>query len=111
MIIYIDSHLYVGVGMKKEIVSYFKALSDENRMAIIELLIQGETCGCTLIDKVPVTQPTMSYHLNLLEKSGLTNAYKDGVWKKHHVDFDKIDKMILYLQSLKKLKGSCDIND
>lgn len=111
MVIYIDDHLYAEVMMNKDIVSYFKALSDENRMTILELLVQGENCGCTLIDKIPVTQPTMSYHLNLLEKTGLTSAYKQGVWKKYVVDFDKIDEMILYLQSLKQIKKGCKIND
>ena len=50
----------------------FKALSDENRLKIFELLIDGETCGCTLIDKLTIKQPTLSYHLKTLADSGLT---------------------------------------
>lgn len=48
--------------MNKDYASLFKALSDDNRLTILKLLIQGETCGCTLIDKLPITQPTLSYH-------------------------------------------------
>ena len=39
--------------MNKDYASLFKALSDDNRLTILKLLIQGETCGCTLIDKLP----------------------------------------------------------
>lgn len=103
----IDKHLYCGGTMKKEISLIFKALSDDNRLTILELLIKGETCGCTLIDKLPITQPTMSYHLKQLTESGLVSSVKDGAWKKHHVDFDEIDKLINYLNELKQMKGQC----
>lgn len=93
--------------MNKEIALLCKALSDENRLTILELLIRGETCGCTLIDKLPITQPTMSYHLRTLSDSGLVTSYKEGVWKKHHVDLNKIDAIIDYLKELKEMKGQC----
>ena len=85
----------------------FKALSDENRLKILALLIQGETCGCTLIDKLPISQPTLSYHLRLLTEVGLTKAYKEGNWKKHYVDKTKIDELIQFLTDLKNTEASC----
>lgn len=85
----------------------FKALSDENRLKILELLIQGDTCGCTLIDKLPITQPTMSYHLRTLTESGLITSKKEGNWKKHKVNFEEIDQLIEYLVRLKTINGSC----
>jgi|SRR5690554_760485 len=93
--------------MTKEIALMFKALADENRLKIFELLIEGETCGCTLIDKLPITQPTMSYHLKALADAGMTTSIKEGVWKKHHVDMDQIDRLIKYLENLKEIKGQC----
>ena len=96
--------------MKKEVALLAKALSDENRLMILELLIQGETCGCTLIDKLPITQPTMSYHLRQLSESGIISSSKEGVWKKHHVNLEQIDLFIEYLSNLKQLKGQC-VND
>lgn len=95
--------------MKKEIASLFKALSDPNRLIILERLVQGETCGCTLQDNLDITQPTMSYHLNMLTNLKLTTTKKEGVWKKHYVDYDQIDDMIAYLEHLKALKGSCNL--
>lgn len=95
--------------MSKEMVNLFKAFTDENRIEIIKLLIKGESCGCTIIDKLPITQPTMSYHLNILNQAGLTNCKREGNWKKHYIDYKKIDEMINFLKDIKSLEGSCDL--
>ena len=95
--------------MDKTYALIFKALSDENRLKILKLLISGETCSCKLIDQLPISQPTLSYHLNLLNKSGLTTSYKDGTWHKHHVNTDVIDDVISYLTKLKQSMKSCNL--
>lgn len=93
--------------MTEKMALMFKALSDPNRLLILELLLQGETCGCTLIDKLPITQPTLSYHLDILTKAGLTKAYKEGTWKKHTVNQANLDVLMDYLDSLKTMKAVC----
>lgn len=96
--------------MKEEMIKYFKALSDLNRLEIVELLIKGETCGCTLIDKLPITQPTLSYHLKHITQSGLATARKEGNWVKHYIDRSKIDDMIKFLENLKNAsEDSCKL--
>jgi ArsR family transcriptional regulator len=94
--------------MEERIAQQFKALSDENRLKVLELLIQGETCGCTLIDKLPITQPTLSYHLKVLTEAKLTTSYKEGNWVKHTVDLAEIDRLISFLTQLKKSVVSCN---
>jgi len=107
MIINIDKYRYKGIHMDQNYATLFKALSDDNRLKILELLIQGETCGCTLIDKLTITQPTLSYHLKQLTDAGLTHSFRDGVWIKHTVDQTKIDLMIQFLTALKESVASC----
>lgn len=85
----------------------FKALSDPNRIKILELLLNGETCGCTLIEKLPITQPTMSYHLNILTKSGLIMTTKSGVWKKHVVNPEVFDLICSFMHKLNSKAGHC----
>lgn len=110
MNINIDNHLYNEVKiMNIDYPNLFKALSDDNRLSIIKLLVKGETCGCTLIDKLPITQPTLSYHLRILTEAGITIAYKEGTWVKHYVDHDKLDLMINFLIDLKKSEKSCNL--
>ena len=48
-----------------------KALSDPNRLRIIQLLTYGEQCGCELLDRMQITQPTLSHHMKALEGCGL----------------------------------------
>lgn len=95
--------------MEKYMSELFKAMSDENRLKILSLLIAGETCGCTLIDKLPISQPTLSYHLKSLTEAKITIAKKEGVWVKHTVDIAKIDEMIQFLNQLKETSVSCNL--
>ncbi len=95
--------------MENKYANYFKALSDENRLKIMKLLIQGETCGCTMIHQLPISQPTLSYHLKGLTDANLITAYKEGNWKKHHVNMDAIDELINYLIELKHSEVKCNL--
>lgn len=85
----------------KPIEEVLKVLGDANRLEIIKLLIQGETCGCTLIDKLPISQPTLSYHLKTLTDAGLTTAKREGNWIKHYVDKQALSQVIDYLTQLR----------
>lgn len=97
--------------MYKEYSSLFKVLSDPNRLKIIELLIQGETCGCTLIDSLDISQPTLSHHLKKIEEVGLADARKEGNRIKYYVKKEKIADVIDFLETLKNLKlESCEVN-
>jgi ArsR family transcriptional regulator len=86
----------------KELSQLFKALGDANRLVILDDIAKGNKCGCTLIHQVNVTQPTLSYHLNQLDKVGLTQSRKEGVWRKYSINNHTIDQMIMFLQSLKQ---------
>ncbi|MFP4187295.1 MAG: ArsR/SmtB family transcription factor [Acholeplasmataceae bacterium] len=92
--------------MDRNMASYFKLLADDTRLRIIELLLKGETCGCTLIDQLPIAQPTLSYHLKMLSLGGLASARREGNWIKYSIDRTRIDDMIDYLESLKRLDHS-----
>lgn len=94
--------------MQKKMAELFKALSDENRLIILKCLIEGETCGCTLIDKLPISQPTLSYHLKFLSEAGLTSHYKEGTWKKHQVNYEVLESLITFLIELRNSKKVCD---
>ena len=41
----------------------FKALADENRLHILELLQRGERCACVLLENLHLSQPTLSHHM------------------------------------------------
>lgn len=39
----------------------FKALSDPNRLVIVDYLLDGEVCACKILDQLKITQSTLSY--------------------------------------------------
>ena len=43
-----------------------KALDDANRLEIVQMLSDGEKCGCKLLERFEITQPTLSHHMKIL---------------------------------------------
>ena len=58
----------------------FHALSDETRLAVVEMLHDGERCVCDLQDALDVAQSRLSFHLKVLKDAGLVTDRKEGRW-------------------------------
>ena len=69
----------------KNTTKMFKALSDENRLLIFELLKTGEMCACKLLEELNIGQPTLSHHMKILCESGLVEARKEGKWMHYSI--------------------------
>jgi ArsR family transcriptional regulator, arsenate/arsenite/antimonite-responsive transcriptional repressor len=63
-----------------------KALADETRVKIFDMLSEGELCACKILEDFNITQPTLSYHMKILCDSGLVNSRRDGVWIKYSIN-------------------------
>ena len=77
-----------------------KAMSDPNRLRIIEMLTKGEKCGCELLDELQVTQPTLSHHMKVLGDCGLVSSRKDGKWQHYSIDSQRFSQFKGYLNSV-----------
>ena len=64
----------------------FKALSDETRLQILEMLTMGELCACKILEQFQFTQPTLSYHMKTLTQADLVNARKEGKWTYYSIN-------------------------
>jgi len=62
----------------KDSLKIFKALCDETRLNIVELLLNGEKCVCEIIPFTKKTQPTVSIQLAKLEELGIVESRKEG---------------------------------
>ena len=71
-------------------VQCFKALSDETRLQILEMLTMGELCACKILEKFQFTQPTLSYHMKNLTQAGLVSARKEGKWTYYSLNEDTL---------------------
>jgi ArsR family transcriptional regulator len=56
----------------------FKALSDANRLRIVNLLLHGELCVCDIQYVLETSQPNVSRHLAYLKNSGVVLDRRDG---------------------------------
>ena len=57
-----------------------RALADPNRLKIIRMLTDGEQCGCSLLEELRITQPTLSHHMKILCQVELVSVRKEGKW-------------------------------
>ncbi|MHB9111163.1 MAG: ArsR/SmtB family transcription factor [Thermoleophilia bacterium] len=64
----------------KKTAQLFKALSDDTRLRILGLLLDGELCVCDLVAILGLPQSTVSRHLAYLRNSGLVSDSRQGVW-------------------------------
>ena len=62
-----------------DMVAFCKALGDETRQRILEILqAEGEKCVSDLVEVFNVSQPTISHHLNFLKQANLVASRREG---------------------------------
>jgi DNA-binding transcriptional ArsR family regulator len=89
----------------KELVSFFKALSDETRFRIFSLIISREMCVCEIVEELKLSQSLISHHLYHLKAAGLVKDRREGVWIHYSVNQKKLDELEQKLsQELRKAK-------
>ncbi len=57
-----------------------KALSDETRLRILNLLYERELCVCDVMETLQITQAKASRHLIYLKNAGLVKDRKQAQW-------------------------------
>ena len=77
-----------------------KALSDVNRMMILNNLAGGEMCACKLLEKFNITQPTLSHHMKILSECKLVNTRKEGKWMHYSLNAEVINKFQKFIANL-----------
>ena len=71
-------------------VSLFHALSDATRLAILDMLKEGEHCVCELQDELDAAQSRLSFHLRVLKDAGLVTDRKEGRWMYYTIASDAL---------------------
>jgi len=76
-----------------EYAAVFKALGDETRLKIIEILSCGEICACEILESFHITQPTLSYHMKILTDCGIVKSRKEGSWIRYSNNLELVEAM------------------
>ena len=80
----------------------FKALGDENRLKLLEELKEGEKNAGELLEKLSVTQPTLSHHMKILCDSGIVDSRKDGKWTYYKISEERVGELLDIIGSFTK---------
>jgi len=87
----------------------FKAFCDENRLVILELLQSGEKCACVLLEKLRITQPTLSHHMKILVDSEIVSARKEGKWTHYSINTAGCENAAVLMKKLTTiLETTCE---
>jgi len=83
----------------------FHALSDETRLAILEMLRGGERCVCDLQDDLDAAQSRLSFHLKVLREAGLVRDRKAGRWSYYALNPERVAEVEAYARDLARPDG------
>jgi ArsR family transcriptional regulator len=83
-----------------------KALGDTNRLEIIKMLSDGEKCGCELLEKFQITQPTLSHHMKTLVECALVTDRKDGKWHHYSLNCNTLQDFKKFIDGLSCVQNS-----
>ena len=72
-----------------ETAQLFKALGDETRLRILNLLVRGELCVCDIVGVLGISQPKVSRHLAILRRADLVGVRREGKRKFYALTKDR----------------------
>ncbi len=93
---------YKGIKMYKVIKS-MKALSDETRLRMINLLLQRECCVCEVMQVLNISQTRASRNLSMLYDAGFLKQRREGLWAYYSVDKSHLENHLAALLEAVKI--------
>ena len=86
-----------------DLLTVFKALSDETRLKVIKLLEHGELCVCDITAALDMSQSKVSFHLGVLKNANLVKSRKEGKWMHYKIDNTDYFNRLLTLSIIQEL--------
>jgi ArsR family transcriptional regulator len=85
----------------------FKALCNPVRLQILDMLSCGEICACEILEKLTITQPTLSHHMKVLIANDLVASRKEATWIYYTLNLESFSRLQEILNTLTKPKDYC----
>src|SRR4029079_5846826 len=79
----------------------FHALSDQIRVDVVTLLLDGERCVCDLMADLDMAQSRLSWHLKTLSDAGIISGRREGRWNYYSLKPDALAEARGILDGLK----------
>ncbi len=80
----------------------FKALNDETRREILELLKKTDLTAGEIADNFNISKPSISHHLDILQRADLITGEKKGQFIHYSINTTILDDVFTWLLTLKK---------
>ena len=97
----------------QELLNFFKALSDANRLKIVGLLARSPLTVEQLAEMLAIHSSTVSHHLSRLTKAGLVSARAEGYYSVYQLETKVIEAMaqrLLERETLPAVSEDIDID-
>jgi len=75
----------------RDLVKVYKALSDESRLRVLNLILERECCVCEVMQALDISQSKASRILSALYDVGFLKLRKDGLWSLYSFDWEGMD--------------------
>ena len=79
----------------------FKALSDQNRREILNLLKGGPMTAGEIGERFPVSGATISHHLSILKEAGLILDERHGKYIRYELNMSVVEELLGWFSGLK----------
>lgn len=80
MLLYENIIIYSYEAVMKKIIEMLNALSNEKRLQLFLVLLEGNFCVCELQEILNVEQSRLSHQLAILRYKSLVDSKQDGRW-------------------------------
>ncbi len=81
--------------------SIFKALNDETRRQILELLREKDLSAGEIADHFKISKPTISHHLEILKNADLISQQKKGQFIIYSLNTTVFEEVLSWLLTFK----------
>jgi hypothetical protein len=93
------------INLHEELLTFFKAMADANRLRIIGLLSIEPYTVEQLASLLDLRPSTISHHLSRLSEAGLVSARTAGYYRQYHLQPATLEEMARRLLSKEELRG------
>jgi len=76
----------------RKLAKTFKAMSDETRLRILNILLERECCVCEVMQVLDITQSRASRHLITLCDAGFLKFRRPGLWAMYSIDWEGMNQ-------------------
>ena len=82
----------------------FKALNDQTRRDILEMLQKKDMTAGDIADRFDISKPSISHHLDLLKQAGLVDASKNGQFIYYSINTTVVVDLLKWILQFKTKK-------